>query len=63
MTIIPFGYDKPANYERGFVRADGKFKAVEDPRGFGWQIVECRYLNRNPRHMTKEEALALLISL
>lgn len=58
MAIIAFGYDKPAGHERGYAREDWSLKAAEDPRGFGWQLID-RHGNRS-RHVSKEEALARL---
>ena len=59
MEIITYGYDLPANHERGIARFDWSMRAMEDPRGFGWQVI-FDHLGHRSRHMSKAEALAVL---
>jgi len=59
MEIITYGYDLPANHERGIARSDWSMRAMEDPRGFGWQVI-FDHLGHRSRHMSKAEALAVL---
>ena len=61
MEFITYGYDLDAEvHERGIARADQPFlRAVEDSRGFGWQVIFDVYGNRS-RHMSKEQALEVL---
>lgn len=58
--LIKFGYDKdPLVHQRGYARQDWSLKALEDPRGFGWQIVD-KYGNRS-RHMPLPDAVNRLL--
>ena len=61
MEFITYGYDLDAEvHERGIACADQPFLwAVEDSRGFGWQVIFDVYGNRS-RHMSKEQALEVL---
>jgi hypothetical protein len=57
--IIRFGYDKdPEVWQRGYAREDWSLTALEDSRGFGWQVND-RYGNRS-RHMGLAEAITYL---
>jgi len=59
MEIITYGYNLPSNHERGIARSDWSMRATEDSRGFGWQVI-FDHLGHRSRHMSKEEALAVL---
>lgn len=61
MTLIPFGYDQnPEFYARGLARDDSSLAAYEDSRGFGWQIVDLKYLGRS-EHMSRQAAIDILL--
>lgn len=61
MKLIRFGYDKEAGvHARGYARPDWSLVALEDSRGFGWKIKD-RYGNRSPIHMSRAEAMDILL--
>lgn len=60
MTLISFGYDMPLGHQRGLQRSDRCWPyAVEDCRGFGWQVIWSVYGNRS-RHVTRDQAIEML---
>lgn len=62
MQLIRFGYDQEAGvYQRGYARPDWSLKALEDSRGYGWQVVD-RHGSRS-RHMPKDEAMQRLLAM
>ena len=59
MNLIQFGYDKdPEIWQRGYARSDWSLTALEDPRGYGWEI--CDIYGNCSGYMTKDDALAAL---
>jgi hypothetical protein len=59
VRLVRFGYDlNPEHHQRGYARDDWSLKALEDSRGFGWQIV-TRYGSRS-QHMSLAAAIDLL---
>ena len=57
--IIRFGYDKdPQAWQRGYAREDWSLMALEDSRGFGWQVVDLR--GNRSCHMRLADAIAYL---
>lgn len=61
MNLIRFGYDKQAGiHQRGYARPDWSLKALEDSRGFGWQVVTLR--GDRSRHMSMAQAIDVLMA-
>jgi hypothetical protein len=60
MQLIRFGYDKEAGvYQRGYARPDWSLSALEDHRGYGWQIND-RWGNLSP-YMSLKAAKKILL--
>jgi hypothetical protein len=61
MNLIRFGYDKQAGiHQRGYARSDWSLKALEDSRGFGWQVVTPRGVRSS--HMSLAQAIDVLMA-
>lgn len=62
MELIEYGYDKELGvWERGIARPDWSLRAIEDSRGFGWQV--CCLRGARTEHMTREQAIAKLLEV
>jgi hypothetical protein len=61
MNLIRFGYDKnPELHQRGYARSDWSLKALEDSRGFGWQVVTPR--GDRSSHVSLAQAIDVLLA-
>jgi hypothetical protein len=62
MKLIEYGYDKEHEvWERGIARPDWTLRAIEDPRGHGWQISCLR--GARTEYLTREQAIAQLLGV